>query len=134
LIALCNSFLITFDWLYTSERIEVRPIFTPTARKAMKAMSKRNFWLVPTGVVVGVIAAVVGFALRASKVVQVTECGTKLGQVHQLVSAPFRAVCTSAKSLTSVGMGLLVIGGIVAAIAVIVWITHFVSSQNPKAA
>jgi hypothetical protein len=97
-------------------------------------MLKRNFWMVPTGLVVGVIAVIVGFALRASKVVQVTECGTKLGLVHQFASAPFRAVCTSAKSLTSVGMGLLVIGGIVAAIAVIVWIAHSVSGQNPKAA
>jgi hypothetical protein len=100
----------------------------------MKAMPKRYSWVIPTGLVVGVIAAIAGFSLRASKAVQVTECGTKLGEAHQLFSAAFRATCTSAKSLTSLGMGLLVIGGIVAAIAVVVWIAHFVSGQNPKAA
>ena len=97
-------------------------------------MLKRYFWVIPTGLCLGIIVAIVGFAMHAKNATQVTSCGTKLGEAHQFVSATFRATCTSAKSMSALGSGLLAVGGILAALAVVVAIAHFVTRQNTQPA
>src|SRR4051812_38770115 len=96
-----------------------------------ETMLKRYFWAIPVGLGLGVVGAIVGFAMHAKNTIQVTACGTKLGEAHQLFSATFRATCTSAKSMSALGSGLIMVGGILAAVAVVIGIAHFVTRQNP---
>lgn len=95
---------------------------------------KRYFWLLPTGLVLGVIGLIVGFFLHGKNAPQVESCGTKLGIAHQLVSGTFRATCASAKSMMTTGNVVMIAGGIVAAVIVILGIAYFVTRNTAQSA
>jgi hypothetical protein len=95
---------------------------------------KRYLWLLPTGLVLGVIGLIAGLVLRGKNAPQLVECSTKLGEAKQIFSATARATCAAAKSMTTVGNGVMIAGGIVAAITVVLGIAYFVTTQNAKTA
>ena len=100
----------------------------------MKAVQKRYLWLVPTGLVLGVIGLIAGLVLKGNNAAQLTACGTKLSEAKQIFSATARATCAAAKSMTTVGTSLMVAGGIVAAVAVVIGIAYYVTKQNANIA
>ena len=95
---------------------------------------KRYLWLLPTGLVLSVIALVVGLVLRSKNAPQLAECGTKLGMAKQLFSATARATCASAKSMTTTGNAVMIGSGVIAAVFVVIGIAYFVTTNMGKPA
>jgi hypothetical protein len=97
-------------------------------------MPKKYPWLLPSAFGISMIALVTGLVLKAKNASQVRDCTTKLGEAHQLVSSHFRSVCSTAKVMSTTGIGLAVVGGIIAAIVIVIGIVHLATENQRKAA
>lgn len=88
----------------------------------------------PLVLVAAVVGVIVGLVMHAKNAGQVQACGTPVHTLEKALSSTYRATCSTATSLSGIGMAIVWISAAVAAVVVLAGIVYFMQRDSRQSA
>ncbi|SFW90785.1 hypothetical protein [Amycolatopsis australiensis] len=93
-------------------------------------MIQRYIKFSPIVLVVAVVGIIIGLVMHAKNSSQAQACGTTFHTLEKALSSTYRATCSTATSLSGIGMAIVWISAAVAAVVVVAAIVHFMQRDD----
>jgi hypothetical protein len=84
----------------------------------------------PIVLVLAVVGIIIGLVMHAKNASQVQACGTTFHTLEKALSSTYRATCSTATSLSGIGMAIVWISAAVAGVVVLAGIVYFMQRDS----